>query len=201
MWINSQVKRFHMTAWGLYLLTLCAVFSYSCLWLEWLCCCWTSCSKRVTVSVQGSHCLSLPTSVRRSCGRPSVLQLWTLEEVKTPWNGHWRLNANAAAAIRVHVVAPGWSAEMYLILVMFCVLRHRIWGSRYCSFPPAGHSNRQSACTERGLLQTEPAQPHEPHRHCVCLCGGDILSGEPLKSNKGPDQGEDYDDDDDVQFK
>lgn len=81
MWIYSKVKHFHMTASVLFQLTVSAVFSYSCLWLAWLCCCWTSCSKRDTVLVQGSHCLLLPTSVRPLSGRPSAPQLWTPEEV------------------------------------------------------------------------------------------------------------------------
>lgn len=64
--------------------------------------------------------------------------------------------------------------------MLFCVFRHRVWGSNHCSFPSAGHTHRQSPCSKRGLLQTEPAQPHESHRHCICLCSSDILSGQLL---------------------
>lgn len=72
------------------------------------------------------------------------------------------------------------STELCLIILVVCVPRHRIRRSNHCSFPPAGHSHGQSACTERGLLQTEPAQPHEPHRHSICLCCSDILPGKLL---------------------
>lgn len=63
--------------------SICCLFC-SCLWPAWLCCCWMSCSKRAMVLVQGSRCSSLPTSVRRSSGRPSAPRLWTPEEVRNP---------------------------------------------------------------------------------------------------------------------
>lgn len=77
--------------------------------------------------------------------------------------------------------APLRSTEPCLIILLACVPRHRIWGSNHCSFPPAGHPHGQSARSERGLLQTEPAQPHEPHRHSICLCCSDILPGKLLE--------------------
>lgn len=151
-----------------------AVFLYSCLWLAWSCCCWTSCSKRGMVLVQGSHCLLLPTSVRPLCGRPSAPQLWTLDEVRTREGGH------RICASDDEVTMLPCNLQSCLIILVVCVPRHRIWRSNHCSFPPAGHSHGQSACSERGLLQTEPAQPHEPHRHSICLCCSDILPGKLL---------------------
>lgn len=58
--------------------------------------------------------------------------------------------------------------------------RYWVWGSHHRSFPSAGHPYRQSACSKRSLLQAEPAQPHEPHRHCLCVCSGHILPGDLL---------------------
>lgn len=69
---------------------------------------------------------------------------------------------------------------VWLIPPVFYAPRHRIRGSHHRSLPSSGHSVGQSASSEGGLLQAEPAQPHEPDRHGVRLCRRHILSGEGL---------------------
>ena len=55
--------------------------------------------------------------------------------------------------------------------------RHWVWGSSDCVVPPTGHKTGQGARTARGLLPTEPAQPHESHGHHLCLRHSHILPG------------------------
>lgn len=62
-------------------------------------------------------------------------------------------------------------------LFFVCFFRHWIWRLHRCSLSPAGHSDGQSSGLERSLLPAEPAQPHEPGRHRLCLCCGHLLPG------------------------